>query len=865
MKILTIFCVVVIILAGFCNNSYGQLDPDKKALGRLQAGKFESASRILRKSMQKDPANPKTTYVIARWFFYPSNPSFQIDSAYYYTKKTSSLYHALELRDKERINKFPIDSVIIAQLRQQIDSAAFARAKKLNTELAYQYFIDNYDSAAQIANAIELRDEVSFLEALKINTYQAYNDYLSRYPDSHQAKEAAERYEKLLFEANTKNKSVSEYKNFIRNFPASPYVHFAQKEVFELSTAKGDPSSFHTYLNENPESPFRSFIYDLLFHIYKENEETIPDLILNDSLRNVMVLDSRYWVPTLKNGVFGFIDQTGAEVLSPQFEEIDEDYKCGPVHEDILALPDGYFSRTGKKIAPDSVKLKGVGWGFMEIKTGSCSQLIHKSGKLIISDCYESYKVIDGHFVVALRKGFYTIYTLSGRMLPIANISDVVGIENVVVITRNGKKILNTIDQIAALAAGGKFMDELVFDDVIAVDKGLLLVKLSGLEGLISDKLQFVVPLDKHQLNKTPFGLIEQRPDGTRVHGLTEDVKNTTWGSVRYYKEWLVLTGEGREQLYYIPSRKMMETAVDSIWFDRGLVFVQSSKLRKVYLSSSRAIDLAIDSKINFITSRDSVQFFFTDNKKKHSVFSLNKGEQLFTTDFEIIESIGSDFFIVAKGSKKGVLSRQGKPVVPVEMDAIIVGVNATLSLLKNQKFGLYDLKTRIYVKPEYERNVITLNNQHLAVYKDGFYGVVTNNVKPITKFEFKEVLIWTDSVIWVKKDYQWMLLNFYTNKVIVDRVRDIKSIKNQENEKIVKLHRDNYYGVMSSRMGLIIPISFTDIINLGTLDDPLYFTEKYIEEAGIYIVVYYNKKGELVRKQAYEEEEYERILCDAQ
>jgi hypothetical protein len=195
------------------------------------------------------------------------------------------------------------------------------------------------------------------------------------------------------------------------------------------------------------------------------------------------------------------------------------------VHDDILALPDGYFSRTGKKIASDSVKLKGVGWGFLERKDGACSQLIHKSGKLIIGDCYESFKVIDGHFVVALRKGLYTIYTLTGRMLPIANISDVVDIEKIVVITRNGKKILNTIEQIAALAAGNRFMDELVFDEVMAVDKGLLLVKLSGLEGLLSDKLQFVVPLDKHQLNKTPFGLIEQRPDGTRVHGLTDDVK----------------------------------------------------------------------------------------------------------------------------------------------------------------------------------------------------------------------------------------------------------------------------------------------------------------------------------------------------
>jgi hypothetical protein len=346
LKLLT-FCGVLFILAASGNYTYAQLDSDKKALSRLQAGKFESASRILRKAMQKDPTNPKTTYVTARWFFYPSNPSFQIDSAYYYTKKTSSLYHALELRDKERINKFPIDSMIIRQLRHQIDSAAFARAKKLNTELAYQYFIDNYDSAAQIANAIELRDEVSFLEALKVNTFQAYNDYLSRYPNSHQAKEASERYEKLLFEANTKNKSLLEYKKFIKNYPASPYVPFAQKEVFELSTAKGDPDSFYSYLSDNPESPFRSFIYDLLFHIYKENEEAIPTLILNDSLKNVLALDSRYWVPTLKNGVFGFIDQTGAEVLAPQFEEIDEDYKCGPCmmiflrfRMDILAAPE---------------------------------------------------------------------------------------------------------------------------------------------------------------------------------------------------------------------------------------------------------------------------------------------------------------------------------------------------------------------------------------------------------------------------------------------------------------------------------------------------------------------------------------------
>lgn len=44
------------------------------------------------------------------------------------------------------------------------------------------------------------------------------------------------------------------------------------------------------------------------------------------------------------------MDQTGTEILTPQFERIDEDYKCETVQDDILILEEGVFSRTGKKI-----------------------------------------------------------------------------------------------------------------------------------------------------------------------------------------------------------------------------------------------------------------------------------------------------------------------------------------------------------------------------------------------------------------------------------------------------------------------------------------------------------------------------------
>jgi hypothetical protein len=61
----------------------------------------------------------------------------------------------------------------------------------------------------------------------------------------------------------------------------------------------------------------------------------------------------------------------------------------------------------------------------------------------------------------------------------------------------------------------------------------------------------------------------------------------------------------------------------------------------------------------------------------------------------------------------------------------------------------------------------------------------------------------------------------------------------------------------------MVITPSFTEIINLGADDHPFYFTEKQVEEAGIFVVVYFDRAGKLVRKQAYEEEEYDRILCE--
>ncbi|HRG08284.1 MAG TPA: WG repeat-containing protein, partial [Cyclobacteriaceae bacterium] len=185
------------------------------------------------------------------------------------------------------------------------------------------------------------------------------------------------------------------------------------------------------------------------------------------------------------------------------------------------------------------------------------------------------------------------------------------------------------------------------------------------------------------------------------------------------------------------------------------------------------------------------------------------------------------------------------------------------LSLLKNRKFGLYDFNQNKLIKTEFERNLVLLNNTYLIAFRDGKYGIMGWDMKSITPFEYDEVVPWQGDQVWVKQNRQWILVDFKTQEVILDKIRAFTWIRKSNTENVMRIQREIFFGVISSAKGMIIPPTFHEVINLGTGDQPFYFTEKQVEEAGIYVVIYYNAEGKLVRRQALEEEEYEKLVCD--
>ena len=115
----------------------------------------------------------------------------------------------------------------------------------------------------------------------------------------------------------------------------------------------------------------------------------------------------------------------------------------------------------------------------------------------------------------------------------------------------------------------------------------------------------------------------------------------------------------------------------------------------------------------------------------------------------------------------------------------------------------------------------------------------------------------------WVKKGLQWKLLDIYTQKVKLERIKSFSYILDSKAEKICIAQQDNVYGVISNRRGIFIPLQYSDIVNLGSREMPLYFTERHIEEAGLSVVVYFDYRGKVIRKQAMETEEFEKIYCE--
>ena len=98
-------------------------------------------------------------------------------------------------------------------------------------------------------------------------------------------------------------------------------------------------------------------------------------------MRAVVESGNGYIVPFLHGEEFGFMNQLGREVIQAGKEEINTEYRCGNVTEDVIVLPTKIVSLNGTLVWDHPVEsIEDIGYGFISIQEDSCTSVIHKSG-----------------------------------------------------------------------------------------------------------------------------------------------------------------------------------------------------------------------------------------------------------------------------------------------------------------------------------------------------------------------------------------------------------------------------------------------------------------------------------------------------
>jgi hypothetical protein len=311
----------------------------------------------------------------------------------------------------------------------------------------------------------------------------------------------------------------------------------------------------------------------------------------------------------------------------------------------------------------------------------------------------------------------------------------------------------------------------------------------------------------------------------------------------------------------YTANPTSLSTPHDSIIFSGPFALGYKKDTLTTYFSDGKFLDWALPVRALVMPGFDSSAFLLVEEKDKKHVYNRG-GRQLFSAGVEKLVYAGGGVFIAETGGKKGLIDIAGRIILPIVYDAIGAANQGIVSVLRGKKFGLFDSKNKKLIKPAYEKNLVPYNGTLVSAYKNGFYGLIGWDNSPVSNFEFDEVRYWNDSTALTRRGSQWMIYEIKTRRILLEGIKNVKVIRDTPQGKLAIIQQGNSYGVLHSLMGTVLPISFTDLKNVGSSNEPLYFTEKHVTEAGIFVVIYYDDEGKMLRKEVYDHEEYEKIYC---
>lgn len=842
--------LLVVVFLLVAHTGWSQPAAARRALRALDDARWEKSRIALDKAWRKDSTAATTLYALARYYFHPANPAYDLDTAHAFAVKARAAVPA---------RRSP-DSVTLARLHGAVDSAAFVRARTLHATDAYLFFLRRYSHAIQHDSARTLLYEVAWQDALGFDTPEAFQKYVDDYPESPYVERARARREELLFKTRTKDQRLESYEAFLREYPQSPYRHIVEEQILEIFTADGSPEKYVAFLGRYPSGPAARKAAAILYHLSIESgslaEKSFP--ILADSLARITTLNAAVLVPFTSNGRFGFMDTSGREIIAAEASSLSDEYRCGGIREDVLVHNNKVIARDGSVLFPGPVsELHDMGFGFIGIATPDCYRVLHKSGFSIGGNCLQDAMILAGRFIGVADDDRWSIFALTGREL-ISGWDDVKAIGNGLALQKGGRWTVVDFAQLGRVA-DMQPLDRLKwYDEISFWPDNRLWVRVGNEEAVYGANLRTEIPASNHRLYPEAFGGRCVHDDGSTMLYVGSR-ESPMFEDVRVQSGRVAVRRQGRWH-FYNPLTDSLSAAYDSISFLGVFAAGHRGDTTRILFDGDAFRDF-VRTPLRFVPGREG-RAFLQAGVNKLSLYD-RQGDVLLEGTYDAVQHAGSNYFIVSRREKKGVVTTGGKLVLPVVYDAIGDMEGDRIPLLRAMNFGMYSVTTGKEIRPSYEKNIIPYNNELLIAWRKGKSGIIDFNNSVRIPFRYDGFVFWNDSSAWARDGDTWKIIDLKKGAVLVDAVGEFSIASQSDKEVIVIARRGSDFGVLSSTRGVLIPIEYTEVVNVGTSDSPLFFTEKHVREADLSVVVYYDAQGNPVRRQSLDPEEFDQLACD--
>ncbi len=877
MKIIFQFALFLFL----CFISSSLLADAGKALKLYEKRDFEKLSAYLDKSLEKDSLAPGIKYVHSLLLLDTGYAGYNIDSAYLFILDGRKSLAQLEEKDRNKLHKNGITDSVLANQKARVEQHAFSRARKDHSIKSYDYFIDFFSTASQLDSAVMFRDEIAYEDALRENTYQAFEYFFTTYPHAIQVGEATENYERLLFQSKTGEGKLENYISFLKNNPDTPHRNEAELDILQLATADNKVKSYTWFLDSYPNSIHHKKAENYLYYLLLESQspqEIItnnPYFSENDSIQNIAKISEEVLLPVLENSRYSFIDLNGNINQKFSFDSISAKLICGDFTTDFIEAytKDSLFlvALDGSNFYEGKLQeVHALGGGILALKNKGRYTLLHKSGQIISQQSFDDVEYLDHTFIKFLQNGQWGLLSVMGKEILPAAYDQIEAESGFIVIQKGDHMAISNAEQLKGAAQGDEIPLFFSYDDYFAIDDTHLIVISGDREALLDRQLKTVINLEKHKIDRFYGGWIVKSSKGNQL----------------YNEKYQLLSGEYYNRILNDPNKIAFqlnglwgisfsnqefsqELNYDSVYFlydNITLLFNQDNTYAR--FSSDSLIKIGDYQKLSLLkpqiaNSKTKIPgYLLIENSKGISTVLDQNGQEVLKGKFSKIEALGSEYLVVTRNNKKGLYQSDGKLLLRTSYQGISNYNQGYVSTMLHNKFGIYHYKDELLLSAKHTKTLKPYGEQYFISESNGRFAFVNRDNDFITEYQFVKIEYWNDTSAIVKGDDYWQIFDIKNNTIVYDGIELIDEFKSEGKEKLLLITKDNQNGVLSSVDGEIIGPTFHDIYNVGTPQHPVFFAEKYIKEAEFYIVIYYKKSGDIIRKQVFTDDEYWKIYC---